>query len=591
MLRGLTLLATLSLAAAAPSQYDYIVIGGGTSGLAVANRLSENNPQENVLIIEAGDSVLDNPNVTAVDGYGLAFGTQVDWQYESVNQTYGGHTRQVLRAGKALAGTSAINGMAYTRAEDVQIDAWQAIGNEGWTWRNLLPYYLKSENLTQPTTMQVSAGAAPNPAWNGKDGPLKLAYSVTSPSQLTALLNQTHQNLGVPWTEDINGGKMRGFSIYPSTIDAEGQVREDAARAYYWPYQSRENLHVLVNTFANRIVWREGLGKNKNKGDITASGVEITSHNGTVRVISAKKEVIISAGSLKSPALLELSGIGNPDILKKYNIPVRVNLPTVGENLQDQMNSGMAATSRTNITDGSAVVVYPNAYDIFGNETTAVANSLRANLKQYAVDTAKVSRGSMKTVDLERLFEIQHDLIFKDRTPIAEIIYTPGGAATLSSQFWGLLPFARGNVHIGSSNPLQKPTINPNYFMLDWDLQSHVAINRFIRRTFETAPLRDLVAEESTPGFSVVPRDASVEDWKEWMFDGHYRSNFHPVGTAAMMPRSLGGVVNGHLIVYGTTNVRVVDASVLPFQVCGHLVSTLYAVAERAADLIKDESV
>ena len=181
--------------------------------------------------------------------------------------------------------------MAYTRAEDVQLDAWETIGNKGWTWSSLLPYYLKSENLTTPSTPQIAAGARPNADFNGEEGPLKVAYSVTSPSQLTTVLNRTHANLGVPWTDDVNVGKMRGFNVFPSTLDAERQVREDAARAYYFPFEDRDNLDVLLNTFANRIVW-----SNESSHEATARGVEIASRNGTVSIVSASQEVIVSAG-------------------------------------------------------------------------------------------------------------------------------------------------------------------------------------------------------------------------------------------------------------------------------------------------------
>ncbi|BDD63465.1 hypothetical protein MAP00_008350 [Monascus purpureus] len=475
--------------------------------------------------------------------------------------------------------------MAYTRAEDVQIDAWQAIGNAGWTWNSLFPYYLKSENLTRPNQQQIEAGASYNPAVNGEEGHLHVGFKDYPVGDLTTYLNQTYQGLGIPWTEDVNGGKMRGFNIMPSTIDYAAQVREDAARAYYWPFKSRANLHVMLDTFVNRIVWD---GKALD-GQVTAQGVEVTSSNGTVSVIPAKREVIVSAGSLKSPGILELSGIGNPAILRKHNIPVQVDLPTVGENLQDQTNTDMGASGFRNIT-GANTLVYPNIYDIFGNETESLAQSLLHKLKQYASDAAKVSGGTMKEADLERLFQLQYNLIFKENVPIAEIIISPGGGKAVASEYWGLLPFSRGNVHISSSSPLDKPTINPNYFMFDYDMDIHVSIAKFIRRIFETEPMRGLIQEETAPGFSAVAQNSSDDAWKNWLLDGHYRSNFHPVGTAAMMPRSLGGVVNDQLTVYGTTNVRVIDASIVPFQVCGHLTSTLYAISERVAEIMKMEA-
>ncbi|KAL4888773.1 alcohol oxidase [Aspergillus ambiguus] len=589
MFGKLSFLSALSLAATGPwsnsisTKYDYIVVGGGTSGLAVANRLSED-LNVNVLIIEAGDSVLNNPNVTNVDGFGYAFGTDIDWQYKSTNQTYGGNLSQVLRAGKALGGTSAINGMCYTRAEDVQIDAWEAIGNEGWTWENLFPYYLKSENFTVPSKSQASLGASYNASFHGHDGIVDIAFTHIKSNNLTTYLNQTYRGMGLSWAEDVNSGKMRGFSMFPSTINYEEYVREDAARAYYWPYKSRGSLHVLLNTFANRILWT----RESRDDHVTASGVEITSSNGTVSVIDVQKEVIISAGALKTPGILELSGIGNPSVLAKHNISVQVDLPTVGENLQDQVNSHMEAMSNVSISGGTTVA-YPDVYDIFGDETESVAQKIRENLKQYAAETAKVNGDVMKASDLEHLFEVQHDLIFKGKVPIAEVLNYPGSEKSVSAEFWALLPFARGSVHISSANPREFPVINPNYFMFDWDLQSYVAVAKYIRRAFETYPLASIV-RESSPGYDVVSQNASEESWKNWAFDGNYRSNFHPVGTAGMMPRALGGVVNEHLTVYGTTNVRVVDASALPFQISGHLVSTLYALAERAADFIKTDA-
>ncbi|GFF47364.1 glucose oxidase [Aspergillus udagawae] len=573
----------LTLVAALAPEYDFIVVGGGVSGLVVANRLS-GDPSVSVLVIEAGPSVLDNVNVTDVDAYSRAFGTEIDWQFISEPQLFGGEA-QILRAGRALGGGSTINVMAYVRAEDVQLDAWQSIGNDGWNWTSLFPYYLQSENLTLPTAAQTEAGATYDASVHGSRGPLKVAFPhmQRGGNDLTPAVNRTLLSAGIPWNVDVNAGRMRGFSIYPWTIDEEAYIRHDAARAYFWPFESRSNLHAWLNTGVNRIVWREGPGGE----NISAAGVEVTAQNGTVSVVMARREVILSAGALKSPTILELSGVGNPRILNRHNIPVRVSLPAVRENLQDQMNTLMTASTHSPIT-GGRTVTFASATDIFSEDTSSLANLTRIRLPSYAAVVANMSNGAMLPGHLQHLFQVQHDLIFKNNIPIAEIIFKPGGEKTVNAGYWGLQPFARGEVHIRSSDPTAQPTINPNYGLLEWNVQLQVAIAKFIRRMFRSAPLEGMIEKELRPGLSAVPGDAADEVWANWLKD-NYASNFHAIGTAAMMPRSLGGVVNNRLQVYGTANVRVVDASIHPFQLCGHPMANLYAIADRAADLIKED--
>ena len=316
-MRIISALALLPLAAAVPrishhSQptYDYIIIGGGTSGLVVANRLSELE-NVNVLVIEAGGSVYNNSNVTDTVGYGQAFGTEIDWAYETVKQEWGGGTPQIVRAGKALGGTSTINGMVYLRAQTSQINAWEKIGNKGWNWDNLFPYYRKSEHLQIPSNYSwfKGSGIAYNPAYHGFNGPLKVGWTSTQLNDgLAQTVNVTYQNMTIPipYNEDPNGGQMVGYTLYPKTVDTELNIREDAARAYYYPYQSRSNLHVWLYTNVNMITWKAG-------SEATADGVEVTLANGTTAVVKASREVILAAGALKSPLLLELSGIGNPE--------------------------------------------------------------------------------------------------------------------------------------------------------------------------------------------------------------------------------------------------------------------------------------
>ncbi|KAJ5177532.1 Glucose-methanol-choline oxidoreductase [Penicillium coprophilum] len=588
-MRSLIGLVLLPLAAAVPHAsynshhtYDYIVVGGGTSGLVVANRLSE---QKNttVLVIEAGGSVYNNPNVTDTLGYGKAFDTDIDWAYKTTNQEYAGGISQTVRAGKALGGTSTINGMVYLRAQAAQIDAWETVGNKGWNWKNMLPYFKKSEQLQDPAHYPFldGSGVAFDPAYHGFTGSLKVGWSSTQLNDgLAQKMNATYQNLKVPvqYNPDPNGGDMIGYSLYPMTVDSELNIREDAARAYYYPYHNRTNLHVWLHTNANRITWKDG-------HDITASGVEVTLSNGTTTVVTATREVILAAGALKSPVLLELSGIGNPDILSKYGITPKVNLPTVGENLQDQMNNGLQFDSKTSYNNKSAdYVSYPSAAQLFPNSTTVGVELLR-KLPAYAAQVASANGNITKARDLYRFFKIQWDLIFKYGIPVAEILLEPSGTM-YDTEYWGSVPFSRGSVHLSSADPTAAAIIDPKYFMLDFDLHAQVQAARFIREVFKTKPFADMAGAETSPGLLTVAADADDKDWADFI-KGNFRSNFHPISTAAMMPKDIGGVVDSSLKVYGTSNVRVVDASVLPFQVCGHLQSTVYAVAERAADIIK----
>ena len=197
--------------------------------------------------------------------------------------------------------------MTWIRGEKAQIDSWGTIGNEGWSWDELFPYYKKSENFIVPSPAQVAAGASYNAIDHGESGPLKVGYHPELQNgSLHGSVGTAWQSLGIPSTIDANGGDVRGFTVEQQTLDPDANVREDAARAFYYPFQNRTNLHIHLNTTVMKVVWTS------NDVDAIADGVEIISLNGSVSTINARREVILSAGSLRSPAVLELSGVGNP---------------------------------------------------------------------------------------------------------------------------------------------------------------------------------------------------------------------------------------------------------------------------------------
>jgi choline dehydrogenase-like flavoprotein len=203
-------------------------------------------------------------------------------------------------------------GMTYLRAESAQIDAWEQIGNEGWNWESLMPYYKKSEYFQQPTASQTLRGASFDPATHGKSGPLAVGWTEDMMSQaVVSSINQTFETLGLPFNEEPNAGSMRGLTAFPKTVDRAENVREDAGRAYYWPVSKRPNLDIFLDSFVEKMIWHP-VSKSTQDTKRTASGVVFVNRNGTRSTILANREVILSAGSLRSPVILEHSGVGNP---------------------------------------------------------------------------------------------------------------------------------------------------------------------------------------------------------------------------------------------------------------------------------------
>lgn len=572
--------------------FDYVIVGGGTAGLVLANRLSAN-PENTIAVIEAGDSAFNNPNVTTVPTslaqFGLGFGTSVEWGYTTEPQKYAAasNVTQPYWAGKGVGGSTLINGMTYVRAEKRQIDSWEDLGNEGWNWDSLAEYYVAQERFTKPSEQQEKDGATFEERAHGSDGELDVGFTPYLPSQgAFDILKDTNQAKGYRWNKDVNTGNMPGFDAWPMTVDVASKTRSDAGRAFYWPIaDERPNLHVFLNTTASRILWEESSSDSAK----CASGVETVRSDGTIRTLQATKEVIVSAGSIRSPAILELSGIGNPSVLSPLGIDVAVDLPSVGSNLQDQPANAIIYTSSTNWTGYPTFATFLTASDLFGADLPTITASIRSNMTAYAKTIlADYATNSTTLEAQERLIQHQLDLVFipNSTVPLAEVLFFPTGNA-IGAQFWNLLPFSRGSIHINSTNPLSQPSINPNFLQIPIDTLVEAAIAVRVRELFATPPLSQNVLAEQAPGFTVVPQNATYADkaWATWI-KSSFNGNSHPVTTCGMMARKMGGVVDNEGKVYGTSNVRVVDASIFPTQISGHLSASVYALAGKIADAI-----
>ena len=350
---------------------DYIIIGAGSSGLLVANRLSAN-PDIKVVLIEAGSDDRDNPNVTDPLNRDKNANTSIDWAYKSTPQSRLDNRSLEFTAGKIVGGTSMINGMMYIRTAIPEIDGWEKLGAKHWNWNALWPYYKAIERFIDPTAEQIQVGAGGVSSYHGRNGEMSVGY----PKQLlttnfSPILASAWDILGVSKCEDANGGKVEGYTVRPMMIDRVRKLRASAATAFYYPIADRSNLGVLQGS-AIKLLW----SKHDQNEKRTANGVQYLDEKSSVQSIMVNQsgEVIIAAGALATPIILEASGIGSHSLLKKLGIETVVDLSGVGENLQDQPDLTSVYTPKT-ATPGvfAPFAAFVTAQDVFGDKTEEIA--------------------------------------------------------------------------------------------------------------------------------------------------------------------------------------------------------------------------
>ncbi|TDL18853.1 glucose oxidase [Rickenella mellea] len=572
--------------------FDFIVVGAGTAGITVASRLSEN-PNHSVLLIEPGGDNRTNPFIFDIFNFGQAFGTPLAWGFQTdLNKTMVG--------GRTLGGSSSINGAAWTRGLKAQYDAFTTLlepsdAGAGWNWDGLFPYMKKAEGFTAPNATQRARGADFVPSFHGTKGPVQVSFpdSMFGGPQQPAFAQTVSNLTGIAHSPDLNGGQPNVVSFTPLSLNPhDSDHRSSSATAYLSLVENvRTNWVTLINHLVTKVNLDDG------PAPFTATGVKFkkADNTGSEFVVNARKEVIVAAGAIKSPALLQLSGIGDPKVIGAVGLPTKIPLTTVGRNLQEQTLNALAAGGNFDVGGAGPndCIAFPNLFQLFGTQGKAMAKNITDSVQSWAKSQAA---NGLSTKALQTIFDIQAKLIVNDNAPILELFFISAFGFDIGMSMWNLLPFSRGSVTITSQDAFTNPNVTVNWFSVDFDLKVQTAGVRLVRQIFNSPPLSKLSTGELVPGTTVVADDppgsfGTDAAWQKWILDptpgAGFSPNNHPIATCAMMRRELGGVVDASLKVYDTKNLRVVDASVLPLQLSAHLSSTVYAVAEKAADIIQ----
>jgi choline dehydrogenase len=519
--------------------YDYVIVGAGSAGCVLANRLSAD-PTVSVLLIEAGGRDI-SPNIKIPAAFAKQFHTRLDWDYSTEPEPHVDGRSLYIPRGKGLGGCSSMNAMLYVRGRPIDYDGWEAQGAAGWGWNDVLPYFMKSEDNAR--------GAS---EWHGAGGPLHVSDQ-RSPRPIDRALIDASVAAGIPYTPDYNGPEQDGVSMFQVT-QRNGR-RFSTADAYLDPVRDRENLTVATR----RLVLGVELEGER------AVGVRLRRGRRGEETVRARREVILSAGTIGSPQLLALSGIGASDELRAVGIDPRHELPGVGGNLQDHP----FVTVSWEVTDQNTLFTaeHPRFLAEWLLRRTGPMSSTVAEVVAFVR-----TRAGLAAADIQ--------------FHMAPAFYEDHGAVTYEGHAAGVAPVlvspkARGRVWLRSSDPADKPRILTNSLSEPEDLASLVAGVRLGRRIGEQSPLRELIVKEIAPGPELVDDiDLEADIRRRLMLI------YHPVGTCRMSDTHPEAVVDSQLRVRGIDGLRVVDASVMPIIPGGNTNAPTIMIAERAADLI-----
>ncbi len=521
--------------------HDYVIVGAGSAGCVLANRLSED-PSVSVLLLEAGgkDRSL---KIKIPAAFPEQFHTKLDWDFATEPEPHVDGRELFVPRGKALGGSSSMNAMLYVRGRPFDYDSWEAQGAPGWSYRDVLPYFIRSEDNVR--------GAS---EYHGVGGPLRVSEQ-RSPRPLNRRLLAASESAGIPLIADYNGPEQDGASMFQVT--QKNGARFSAADAYLRPAMTRPNLEVRTGVQVLNVE----LEGNR------AVGVRLRKGRGSSEVVRAGSEVILAAGAIGSPQLLLLSGIGSPAELAAAGVSARHDLPGVGRNLQDHP----FVTCIWEVSDEKT---------LYGaDKPKPLAEWLLRRSGPLSSTVAEVvaftrTRGGLPAADIQFHMGAAY---FEDH-----------GAETYDGHCMVIAPVlvaprARGQVWLRSADPTDKPRILTNSLSEPEDVESMVAGMALARQIASQGPLSEIVLKELKPGPETVDREELEADLRRRLM-----LIYHPVGTARMSDTHEQAVVDSRLRVHGLEGLRVIDASVMPTIVGGNTNAPTIMIAERGADLIKE---
>lgn len=523
------------------AQFDYIIVGAGSAGCVLANRLTEDEACQ-VLLVEAGGEA--RTRLAAIPGAASWLqGTELDWAFTTTPQPELFDRRIAYPRGRAIGGSSILHYMVYTRGNKGDYDGWEALGNKGWSYDNVLPYFRRAES-----------NATFIDEYHGSDGPLCVETNLKRHPLCQAFI-EAAQAVGLPFNSDFNGAKQHGCGYYQATV-RDGE-RCSAASAYIDPIRSRPNLSLIPNALVTRIVFASG----------RARGIEYIADGRRSEIALASSEIICAAGAIGSPHLLMLSGVGPADHLRRHGIEVVVDLPGVGQDLQDHLGNGSVGVSLRD----------PEAFFSDVPRSRADALAQYETTRKGLLATHHLDAGAFHLVDGDDWPSLQ--TFFSPG--IAEFYRSDGVPETQHAYLGGYVcrPKSRGAVTLASGNPLDRPVINPCYLAEPDDMRLSKELVRRDADILTSGPFRDICLGD------VVPQPGNEAEI-ETFIRRNATTIWHPTSSCRMGVDDR-SAVTPNLLVRGVDGLRIADASVMPCMVSGNTNAPVIMIAEKAADIIR----